>query len=57
MWSMGNRIAPKTRGYVCIGGLDTNDHDEKEDCFDAYATNGYLDERTGLMLDEVLTNG
>jgi len=45
----------KTRGYVCIGGLDTNDLDETEECFDAYETNGYLDERTGLMLDEALT--
>jgi len=51
----GKPNSTKTRGYVCIGGLDTNDHDETEECFDAYETNGYLDERTGLMLDEALT--
>jgi len=45
----------KPRGYVCIGGLDTNDLDETEECFDAGEASGYLDDRTGLMLDEALT--
>ena len=45
----------KPRGYVCIGGLDTNDLDETEECFDAGEASGYLEDRTGLMLDENLT--
>ena len=36
----GKPNSTKTRGYVCIGGLDTNDVDETEECFDAYETNG-----------------
>ena len=42
-------------GYVCIGGLDTNDLDETEDYFDAGEASGYLGDRTGLVLDEALT--
>jgi len=49
----GDRVKPP--GYVCIGGLDTNDLDETEDYFDAGEASGYLDDRTGLVLDEALT--
>ena len=51
----GKPNSTKTCGRVFIGYLDTNDQDETEECFDAYETNGYLDERTGLMLDDALT--
>jgi len=40
---------------VCVGGLDTNDLDEAEDYFDGGISSGYVDDRTGLMLDENLT--
>ena len=49
----GDRVNPP--GYVCIGGLDTNDLDETEDYFDGGEASGYLDDRTGLVLDEALT--
>ena len=45
----------KPPGYVCIGGFDTNDLDETEDYFDGGVASGYLDDRTGLILDEALT--
>ena len=45
----------KPPGYICIGGLDTNDLDETEDYFDGGEASGYLDDRTGLVLDEALT--
>ena len=44
-----------THGRVCVGGLDTNDLDEAEDYFDGGISSGYVDDRTGLMLDENLT--
>ena len=49
----GDRVNPP--GHVCIGGLDTNDLDETEDYFDGGEASGYLDDRTGLILDEALT--
>ena len=49
----GDRVNPP--GYVCVGGLDTNDLDEAEDYVDGGMSSGYVDDRTGLMLDENLT--
>ena len=49
----GDRVNPP--GYVCIGGLDTNDLDETGDYFDGGVASGYVDDRTGLILDEALT--
>ena len=49
----GDRVNPP--GYVCVGGLDANDLDEAEDYVDGGMSSGYVDDRTGLMLDETLT--
>ena len=51
----GPSRAKLTHGHVCVGGLDTNDLDEAEDYFDGGISSGYVDDRTGLMLDENLT--
>jgi len=49
----GDRVKPL--GYVCVGGLDANDLDETEDYIDGGMASGYVDDRTGLILDEALT--
>ena len=49
----GDRVNPP--GYVCVGGLGANDLDEAEDYVDGGMSCGYVDDRTGLMLDEALT--
>ena len=53
-WGVDRVERVKPRGYVCIGGLDTNDLDETEDYFDGGVASGYVDDRTGLILDEAL---
>ena len=35
--------------------MDTNDLDETEDYIDGGMASGYVDDRTGLILDEALT--
>ena len=47
----GDRV--KHPGYVCAGGLDTNDLDEAEDYVDGGMSSGYVDDRTGLMLGKL----
>ena len=49
----GDRVKPP--GYVCVGGLDTNDLDETEDYIDGGMASRSVDDRTGLILDEALT--
>ena len=39
---------------VCVGGLDTNDEEEVGEYYDGGMSSGYLDDRTGLELDEHL---
>ena len=51
----GPSWAKLTQGHVCIGGLDTNDEEEVGEYYDGGMSSGYLDDRTGLMLDENLT--
>ena len=48
-------VEPGSKGHVCIGGLDTNDEEEVGEYDDGGMSSGYLDDRTGLMLDENLT--
>ena len=39
---------------MCVGGLDTNDEEEVGEYYDGGMSSGYLDDRTGLELDEHL---
>ena len=48
-------VERESESIVCVGGLDTNDEEEVGEYYDGGMSSGYLDDRTGLELDENLT--
>ena len=50
----GPSLERESEHIVCVGGLDTNDEEEVGEYYDGGMSSGYLDDRTGLDLDEHL---
>ena len=48
-------VERESENIVCVCGLDTNDEEEVGEYYDGGMSSGYLDDRTGLELDENLT--